>query len=482
MSFDSLEINGKRSTELDSQDKSYKNLEIERSTKKNKYFRLIAVIFITILFLCLLSFFIFFVIYTVKKNRKPHEENNPKTEHEFVYINDIHLDPLYISDSSPSNCRSSSGSGVQYPFGQYGCDSPSSTFLSMINFLPKACSNPKFVLYGGDGPAHQLGYDLNQVRNLLTWIVQNISSVYPKVPILFALGNNEYVPNYGQNNFEGDSDNFKSISTVLQPYMNDLQRSTFEKGGYYYQDFPEMNLRLVVLNSIIYNTYREIRDDPYGQFEWLRNISIDSRSKGYRLGVSLHISPGVTYNTGSKLNQGWHEEYMQKFDQIVKEFDIQFVTAGHSHYDLIVPLYMPKGVSGGFSLSAPAISAQHRNNPGFRVMKVADGRMTDYVQYYADIMMNPQKELKWEVEYKFTEAYNVENVGTASLQKVVNWVKTTGVGMWRYMEKICSLASDNGKFYYCVLTCTTEDEIKKCMGPMNSKNLLSKYFPYEGRR
>lgn len=472
---DSLMSNIKSSTDVDSQDKSYKNLEIERSQKKRDRYILIASIVISIISLSLISILIFFIFRSYKKGKK----NN----YEFIYINDIHLDPLYVTDSSPSNCRASSGSGIRYPFGQYGCDCPLSTFLSMINFLPKVTSKPQFILYGGDGPAHQLGYNISQVRELVNSIITNISSVFPKVPILFALGNNDFVPNYGNNDFSGDEANFKSIGTVMRPFMDDLQRSTFEKGGYYYHDFHEMKLRFVIMNSIIYNTYRQFSDDPYGQFEWLRQICVEARNGGYSIGVSFHIPPGVTYNTMSKLNQGWHEEYMKKFDKIVDDFDIQFVISAHSHYDMFVPLYMPNGTSGAFSLSAPSVSSQHKNNPAFRVMKFADGKIIDYVQYYADIMLNPQEELDWQIEYSFGDEYNAKDVGKSELFRLANWIKNTGKGRWTYLEKICSLASENGLFYYCVLTRTTEDEIKKCLGPgLNSKKSISQFFPYGGER
>lgn len=473
MSSESL-MSNLQNTDMENQGKEYENLEVNQSSKLKKIIIILSVI--AGITTCATTIVICYIFFYKQKD----------AGYEFVYINDIHLDPLYVSDSSPSSgfCRQSAGTGINHPFGQYGCDSPASTFLSMIKFLPKASSNPKFVLYGGDGPAHSLNYNMNQVSELISWIVQNISSVYPNIPILFSLGNNEYVPNYGNNNFSGDAQNFESLSTVLASFMNEDQQSTFKKGGYYYHDFPEMKLRLIIVNSIIYNTEREIKEDPYDQFEWIRTVSSDAKNKGYHIGASIHIPPGVSYNSGSsKLNQGWREEYMKKFDQIVKEFDIQFILSAHSHYDMIMPLYMPNGVSNAFSLSAPAISTQHKNNPAFRVMKISNGKLKDYVQYYADIMMNPQDELNWQIEYKFSEAYSTSNIGKDELKNVVNWIRTTGEGRWRYMEKICSFASDNGKFYYCVLTCTTDQEIKKCLGPLNSVDQdLSRYFPYGGER
>lgn len=471
MSSESLTSNLQPANDTDSNFNNYQNLEIGESPSKKKkiIFIISAVVAVVIIALTILLCWIFFY--------KQKDQG-----FEFVYINDIHLDPLYVSDSSPPNCRTSSGSEISHPFGQYQCDSPASVFKSMINFLPKASSNPKFVLYGGDGPAHKLNYDVNGVRELNNWIIQNLSSVYPNVPILFSLGNNDFSPNYGNDNFTGDVENFKSMGSILSSFMNEDQRSTFEKGGYYYHDFPEMKLRLIIVNSIIYNTYREIRDDPYDQFKWIRTVSSDAKSKGYKIGVSIHIPPGVSYHSDN-LNQGWHEVYMKEFDQIVKEFDIQFILSAHSHYDMFMPLYMPNGVSNSFSLSAPSISPQHNNNPAFRIVKISDGKLINYIQYYADIMMNPQNELDWKVEYEFNDAYGESKVGKSELLKIVDWIKTTGEGRWRYMEKICSLASDNGKFYYCVLTSTTDEEIRKCMQPLNSVvSSYKRYFPYGGER
>ena len=148
-SSDSLMSNIKAPTDINSQVNSYKDLEIERSQKKRKRYLLIASIIAIILLLFLFSIVLYFIFITIKKNSNSQGNSNSQTDYEFLYINDIHLDPLYVSDSTPSNCRQSSGTGIHYPFGQYGCDSPESTFLSMINFLPKASTNPKFILFGG---------------------------------------------------------------------------------------------------------------------------------------------------------------------------------------------------------------------------------------------------------------------------------------------------------------------------------------------
>ncbi|OHT00560.1 Ser/Thr protein phosphatase [Tritrichomonas foetus] len=411
---------------------------------------------------------------------------------EFVYINDIHIDPKYAPNSHPTSvtsCRTPVEGEVEHKFGQYGCDTPNETFLSMLEEIPKVSKNPKFILYGGDVPAHKLDLDIDHNRELINWTISKISSLYPNIPVLFSLGNNDYVPNYGNADGSNDVENFESVSQVLKPFMNDDQLASFKKGGYYYHDFPEAKLRILVLNTVIYNTYRnyedgDFKDDPYGQFKWIRNTCEEAQKNGYSIGASIHIPPGCTYSSGNntKLNQGWLEPYMIEFDKIVKDYDISFTIAGHSHYDLMIPLYSPNGVSKGYSLSAPSISPQHSNNPSFRVYQVNKGQLYDFQQYYADLMMNPNTSLEWQLEYSFRDAYNVDKITTETITEAVNWIKTTGEGRWRYLERMTSRAADNGKFYYCILISTTQEEIQKCLGPLTSANSLSKYFPYGGER
>ncbi|OHS96334.1 Ser/Thr protein phosphatase [Tritrichomonas foetus] len=356
----------------------------------------------------------------------------------------------------------------------------------MIENIPKyAKKKPQFVLFGGDAPAHGLSLSMSELHNLIGKIAHDIKSMFPDVPLLYVLGNNEFWPNYGFDNFSNDGENFESLSKYLQPVLNlnEEQLRTFKKGGYYFHDFPSSNLRILILNSIIYNRWRIYKEDPYNQFEWILNVSQDAKEKGLKIGISFHIPPGVTYTTGdySKLNQGWITEHIYKFDEIVSKCDIEFFIAGHSHYDMIVPLNgNSDSLSKGFSLSAPSLSPQHKNNPGFRIFEYQQGKLLNFRQYYADILMNPQDKLDWMLEYDFRKAYSVADISKDSLKKVINWISTTSEGRWRYKERVCSLAADNGLFYYCILTSTTEQQVKECLGP--SVKSISQYFPYGGQR
>jgi sphingomyelin phosphodiesterase acid-like 3 len=396
--------------------------------------------------------------------------------YQFVYVNDVHVDPLYCPESNivedpNSFCRiGSNTSAVKHKFGQYGCDAPWETYLSMLSELPKVANKPTFILFGGDFPAHGLEFNRSQLQALIREGLHLLSEKFPKIPLLITIGNNEFEKNYGS--FEDDPDDFASLAEIMKPYMDEQQLLTFQKGGFYYHDLSKAKLRLLLLNTVMYSHNRPFRQDPYGQFEWIRDSARDAKKKGFKVGIAMHVPPGVTYWS---LTQGWSNEYVPVFDEICHEFEISFTLAAHCHYDMLLPVFGETGVSQAYSLSSPSISPTHGNNPAFRIMKYRNGKIVDIVTYYADLLMNPQDRLDWRMEYGFADAYGVTDLGFENLLKVIKWVTETGEGMWRYKERIAARASDNGRFYYCILKATTAEQVKECMIGVDSAKKLSPY-------
>jgi sphingomyelin phosphodiesterase acid-like 3 len=393
--------------------------------------------------------------------RKSSDPSAPDAE--FLYVNDIHFDPFYepyslASDPNNSYCRERWPSAtIPRPFGQYGCDCPNTTFYSLLAQLPKVCTNPKFIIFGGDALAHDTGYDRPAVASNFKFIITELSNLYPNIPVLVSLGNNEFVPNYGTD--DTDPLDFQSLGEVLRPYMNDNQHQTFLKGGYYFQDFPDDKLRILLLNSIVYDAWRPTREDPNDQLAWIDSVSAEAKSLGYSIGVSLHMSPQVITWV---YDQGWDPSYTDRFFSLAAKYDFSFTLVAHSHFDSLLPMRDSGQNPFGFGLSSPSVSPVHVNNPAFRVMKYRGGKITDILQYYAEIMMNPQSDLEWQLEYRFSDAYGVSDLTGGSLTKVVKWVRETGEGMWRYMERTAARAEGHAKFFYCALNLVDGDDIGKC--------------------
>lgn len=542
---------------------------------------------------------------------------------EFVYINDIHLDPLYVASSSASTfCRKFDERFADRPyyFGQYKCDLPISTLKSMLRYInskiySKSKPKPNFVVLGGDTVAHYLPFSIDESHSYIKKVVRNISKSFNKklfdVPLLFVLGNNDYVPNYGGINFTFDKKNFDSLyKNVIGPFIikdkdyaenyeydpndrkqieHDLyvkeQKRTFKRGGYYYYDISEAKLRILVMNTVTYSYWRDIEgynknleidflkklsktrnsrqnhfiesedesksdseaisependdesdanyidpNDPYGQFEWILESSRDAfENHNYTVAIALHIPPGSFYTDGnySRISQGWKTSFIQRFDAVIAEANIEFIISAHSHLDLFLPINGENSVSKQYSIGAPALSPNHWNNPGFRIYKLSPkGKLFDYEQYYADISSNPQPKfklnqkskstgLKWKLDYSFKDSYSskiyeeendnddnddfddisdfeqynsTSNAKVEETQKIlpempkeftgidkntiaqlIKWTSSNPEGRWLFKKRFMANGEEHGPFYKCLQTCTTVEQIYKCIGSLAPK-------------
>ena len=336
----------------------------------------------------------------------------------FVYFNDIHIDTKYNENSLYSegtHCRTESASStVPRPFGQYGCDIPEKTFDSMVDFLPSVAPNPDFILFGGDTVGHNLGLGTSGLKDVMQRVVDKLEAAYPNTPIFIDIGNNDYVVNYG--NISTDADDFENVASVFGKFMDEAGLASFKKGGYYYKDFPSRNLRLFMLNGILYTNIRPYQDaDPHDQMKWLDEKCKEAQDLGLKIGLTMHNPPGVTYPLS--LKQTWHTEYIDAFYEIVKKYNVEFSICAHTHLDLLLPFHTENDMNASlfYIQSTPSLTTAHNNNPGFRVYTVESGVLANYDQYYADIMLNPQDKLDWQLEYSFNNVYKQANVSNDNI-------------------------------------------------------------------
>lgn len=398
----------------------------------------------------------------------------------FLYVNDIHVDPRYNPYASLNYCtEESNATKVKKVFGQYGCDTPKETYDSFIEYAKTITPKPKFILYGGDTIAHGLTKSISDVQERFRVYFNQLNTIYRDVPILITIGNNDYYPNYGKP--DTDVQNFESLADVLVEgnHLTPEQEKTFRKGGYYYQDFEKYNLRIAILNTVIYSEQKrpETTGDLYGQLEWLENITIDAENKGLKVGIAAHIPPGVSYigDVSKPFDQGWSDEYMIKMSALDLKYKFQFFLGAHTHLDLMMPVY-GEAEKVPYFLSSPSISPQHGNNPAFRIYKVKNGQIVDYDQYYTRLLRNPEK-LEWQLEYTFSKTYYASDISPNSLRDVVKMLQAEGSDLeaWKYKAFSHSIAFDNGKYYFCVLNCSTRKEIDACASQLAEPHLLHKY-------
>lgn len=392
----------------------------------------------------------------------------PSKEMRFIMINDIHVDPKYKNDSIAdynTYCRASNGSKIPRPFGQYICDTPNVTFESLCNFLPKVEKNPAFIVFGGDSLGHSLGPSREQISGAIQYLLNKMTASYPNIPVLFTIGNNDLIPNYG--NFTNDPDDFASLAEIFKKYMNTEQYDTFKKGGFYYHDIPSQKLRILLLNNIIYHwrhgAYDPQNPDPYNQFAWIKNVTQDAVNKKMKVGIVMHTPTGVAHDD---YQPNYHTEYIKTFYDTIKPFNYEFILVSHTHKDQFIPIW--KAETELYSLCAPAVTPAHLNNPGFRIYTLKGGSMFNYHQYFADISTNPQNDLDWRLEYDFNSLYGVTGVSMENIRAVVKKLTNDVVEFWKYRETLFAKASLDISFYKCILTAVTAEEAHECRDGLNS--------------
>ena len=458
--------------------------------KKNATKRILIIVLVVFFSLCVVAAIVTIILVTGRGVSQTDGETEKSTLH-FLYLNDLHIDPKYEEYSANGSCRTKSESvTIPKPFGQYSCDTPPKTFTSLLNFVKKTYPQLDFILFGGDTVAHKLGLSTEELRAEMQNVVNKLEEKYPNTPIFITIGNNDFTQNYGTP--ETDPVDFDNVLQVFGKYMTDSAKETYRKGGYYLHDFPDHSLRLIMMNTVLYSKakrqFNASAPDPYGQFAWLEQACTEAEKLNLKVGLTMHIPPGVSFYDYA---QGWYDEYITQLYNIISKHDIEFSIAGHTHVDLLMPLFSDEHAQKinllrqkkhrqmfgliddnnltmlDYTLSAPSVTPNHKNNPGFRIFHIENGRIKDYDQYYADIMLNPQTELNWQKEYSFTNVYGGNLISMEQINEAVNWIRTTGEGSWRYREFTYTRAEEHLSFFLCILKSMTTEAAQKCVSEVN---------------
>ncbi|KAJ4461080.1 putative Ser/Thr protein phosphatase [Paratrimastix pyriformis] len=336
----------------------------------------------------------------------------------FWLVTDFHMDSHYtgyVDSSQPKNCWAQKGSAPPQTFGRYGCD-PNMELVNLFTGSMKTIDpKPSFILLNGDFCGHDIssGEKFDTVRT----VYQSYAQSFPNVPLLPSLGNDDALDNYqlacGPNN-----DYYNKLSEVFNATGMTFQTSddmaTFQRGGYYsYSPLP--NLRIIVLNTVLYSpsnrNFDTSRDsDPCGQFAWLQTTMAKAQQKGESVVVMAHIPPT---DNGYDSQFLWRDAYADRwFSLLSANRQIPLSIFGHLHHDGWV-LLRPSDVHAlavrvgripanapapnraddvpfHAHLYAPSVTPSQGNNPGIRRFTLAqDGAskwlVGDYNQYFLDI-------------------------------------------------------------------------------------------------
>jgi hypothetical protein len=119
------------------------------------------------------------------------------SEHSILFLNDVHFDPIYEAHSTATSLCHSPVTVPSFHFGRYGCDTPIDLLESFLQNAPRLVPSASAVVLGGDLMGGLYNPRPEYVMSVITTVTERVAAAFPGVPILPALGNAEFSPNYG---------------------------------------------------------------------------------------------------------------------------------------------------------------------------------------------------------------------------------------------------------------------------------------------
>lgn len=289
---------------------------------------------------------------------------------------------------------------------------------------------PAFVLYTGDLPGHydcvtdDCRLDPSQVPQHNANVETVLSDLHDLVadhgtPLLYMPGNNDSLAGdyFSFSDRAGRTplslvpgDRYPAVNASAPCGTPPCTVSNPHPHFGYYSARPVSGLRVVALNSVILGKeYHEVDgtsqlDAGNAQLDWLADELADAAGKEKVL-LAMHIPPGRdAYGVSHGKQETWlwsrhpdgegdrprnhMEHWLDRFLDLVAEHPDTVVglAFGHTHLDELRRLHDRDGKVIEVGVSAPGITTNHGNNPGFKVVSydATTFELLDFVTYYTE--------------------------------------------------------------------------------------------------
>jgi len=394
-------------------------------------------------------------------------------------ISDVHFDPLNdpnkagqlvdtpatqwqsILAAPPSPDQQAAFAELQHICRAKGVDTSFDLFHSSLQAMHAKESDAKFITVSGDLMAHAFmcryktlfpsaspaDYQAFVVKTL-SFVVGQLRSTFPGIPVYVALGNND--SNCGDYQLDGDSDFLSQVGKIIADGFPEKDRERVQKefavGGYY--DIPMVepmhDTRLIVVDDVFlsprYTTCGGKPDSSAAekQTSWLTQQLVQARQMKQRVWVMGHIPPGVDpYTTVGKIRNVCGGQSPAMFlssdslsNQLIAGGDVvKLGLFGHTHMDelrLMEPEH--KGTDAPSKERVPiklvsSISPVDGNNPSFTIAHVNPA--TAVLEDYEVIAASNQTGIgtNWDREYDFDQTYHANQFSPSTLNKLVSGFK-----------------------------------------------------------
>jgi len=335
----------------------------------------------------------------------------------FLFISDVHLN-------------------TQSKTTAYGGDTGEDLWAAFLDKAGKVLGGPdqpEFIIYTGDLPAHyscagtcfltpsqRTAHNANITASLGG--LQVLAARYHK-PIFYLPGNNDALAgDYYSFADEQQQTPFSLIqpNRYLFPAGNHSRSfippciiSDPRPGMGYYSASPEKGLRIIALNTVIYNAYFTTVDgttqntDGDMQMAWLASQLAEAEARHEKVYLAMHVPPGTDAYSGHTMwatPSGTH--WLNTFLGLTTRYKatIAGILYGHTHMDEVRRIYDTTGTSiTEVAISCPGVTPQHYNNPGFKLVQydAASKELMDFTTYFT-----APGETAWgDSSYTFSEVY-----------------------------------------------------------------------------
>nr|AYV99638.1 venom polypeptide [Dolopus genitalis] len=386
---------------------------------------------------------------------KPSQQSATDDDLVIVQISDIHFDPVYMTGSNaectkPMCCSLDSNDPPHYAkaAGQWSdyrnCDTPmrlvEASLLQIKNQHPKI----DYIYYTGDIVDHAVWRTSKSENTKSMQIIYGeLKRVFGGVPVYSIIGNHESQPlnQFAPNNVP-DEVSTKWLYNLLEVewskwITNSSAKETIKIGGYY-TVLAQEGFRIIALNNNDCYTFNFwiFHDPSYlkKQLQWLHNTLLAAEKAKEHVHILAHVPSGA----GSCLNT-WSRE----FRRIIERFHpiIGGIFNGHTHKDEFSVVYSIEKPQRAINVAwnGGSITPYSYVNPNYRVYKVErkSYQVTEHDTWIFNLTaanLSPDKNPTWFKEYSFRQAYGINDLSPASLDKLLGTFSTDHELLKKYWE------------------------------------------------
>jgi sphingomyelin phosphodiesterase acid-like 3 len=397
-----------------------------------------------------------------------------------LFVSDIHFDPFHdparvqdlvaapvsrwrsILSAPPSSNPQQAFAALQQSCHARGVDTPFALLHSSLQAMRSRQPDAQFMTVSGDLIAHAFPCryaalvpgatpsDYQEfVLKTMSFVMGELRSAFPGVPIYVALGNNDTA--CGDYQLDAGSDFLAQAGRIVSEGLPPSQRQQvvkeFAEGGYYgiAMAEPMRSTRIIVLNDLFLSPrYRSCAGKPDSaaaakEMFWLEQQLMQARQSGQRVWVMGHIPPGVDpYSTAARFRNvcGGQAPVLflssNKMAGLLVEYAdvVRLGIFAHTHMDEM-RLLQPEGrepqAPGEHRVAikmVPSISPVDGNAPSFTVARVDPS--SAMLQNYKVIAASNQTGIAvaWTTEYDFDQTYHETRFSPATVQELIGQFKT----------------------------------------------------------